>query len=84
MNKFNSWQRCLMFIDAAEGYLQTPEDYIRFFDVTINGKLRHLVTYQPNEKGRSLRILHTNFSEFLSTKYRQAGTRLPIRFPNCL
>ena len=72
MNKFNSWQRCLMFIDAAEGYLQTPEDYIRFFDVTINGKLRHLVTYQPNEKGRSLRILHTNFSEFLSTKYRQA------------
>ena len=72
MNKFNSWQRCLLFIDAAKGYLQSSEEYVRFFDVTINGKLRHLVTYQPNEKGRSLRILHTNFAEFLSTKYRRA------------
>lgn len=72
MNKRNSWQRCLLYVDTANGYLQAPEEYIRFFDVNINGKLRHLVTYQANEKGRSLRILHTNFSEFLSNKYRHA------------
>lgn len=71
MNKLNSWQRCLLFTDTAESYLQNPEEYIRLFSVTINGKLRHLVTYQPNEKGRNLRILHTNFSQYLSTKYRQ-------------
>ena len=72
MNILNSWQRSLRYIDAAKGYLETPEEYVRFFDVRINGKLRHLVTYQFNEKGRSLRFLHTDFAQFLSTKYRRA------------
>ena len=74
MNKINSWQRSLRFIEAARGYLEAPEEYVRFFDVRINGKLRHLVTYQANEKGRSLRFLHTDFAQFLSTKYRQASS----------
>ena len=72
MDKINSWQRSLLFLDAAKGYLQAPEEYVRFFDVNINGKLRHLVTYQASEKGARLRILHTNFAQFLSTKYRHA------------
>lgn len=72
MNRINSWQRSLLFLDAAKGYLQAPEEYVRFFDVNINGKLRHLVTYQASEKGARLRILHTNFAQFLSTKYRHA------------
>ena len=74
MSNINSWQRCLLFIDAANGYLQAPEEYIRFFDVNINGKLRHLVTYQANEKGARLRILHTNFAQYLSTRYRRASS----------
>ena len=72
MNKTNSWQRCLKCVDTAKEYIAAPENYIRFFDVTINGKLRHLVTYMPNESGAALRILHNNVAEFLQTKYRQA------------
>ena len=61
-------------MEAAKEYLEAPEEYVRFFDVRINGKLRHLVTYQANEKGRNLRFLHTDFAQFLSTKYRQASS----------
>ena len=74
MNITNVWQRCLLFTDTAKAYLDHPDEYVRTFDVTINGKLRHLITYMPNEKGRSLRILHTNFAQFLQTKYRHASS----------
>ena len=72
MDSISNWQKCLLFMDTAEGYVKNPDDYIRFFDVTINGKLRHLVTYRPDENGRELRILHAGIAKFLGQKYHQA------------
>ena len=63
---------CIRRIDTAEDYVQNPEEYIRTFDVTINGKLRHLVTYQANSKGYCLRKLHEFFAQYIRSKYRQS------------
>ena len=57
-------------IDTAREYNVSPDDFIRTIDVTINGKLRHLITYVPNEKGYALRKLHDHFSSYLQGRYR--------------
>ena len=74
MNRSRNWENVIAYRDAADGYLRDPEAYIRFFQVIINGKLRHLVTYQPTEEGRALRALHTSFARFLSGKYKSAAS----------
>ncbi len=71
--------KCKNLVKVAEDYCAEPEKYLRFFDVTINGKLRHLVTYQATDEGRKLRQLHNHFSEYLKTKYRQAKSSFAYR-----
>lgn len=57
-------------LDTAREYLTSPEAFTRTIDVTINGKLRHLITYRPNQKGYALRVLHKAFSTYLQQRYR--------------
>ena len=74
MSRPQSWQRCLLLLETAVDYLKCPDAYIQTMNVTINGKLRHLITYQHTAKGRNLRILHTNYARFLRSKYQQASS----------
>ncbi len=67
-----NWQLCLELLPFGDDYLLHPEDYVRTFDVTINGKLRHLKTYKADEKGWNLRRLHTAFSKYVSGRYVHA------------
>ena len=79
MDKSKYWSNCLLDIESANGYLKAPEEYVRMFCVRINGKLRHLITYRLNEKGRALRNLHTNFAKFLGGSYKQARSSYAYR-----
>lgn len=59
-------------IDTAREYCTSPDTFIRTVDVTVNGKLRHLITYAPSAKGYALRMLHKHFSIYLQRHYRQS------------
>jgi hypothetical protein len=61
-------------MDTARAFISSPDVFIRTIDVTINGKLRHLITYASNEKGYALRRLHEHFSRYLQTCYRQSNS----------
>lgn len=60
-------------LETAKAYLADPDAFIRTLDVTINGKLRHLITYMPNEKGYALRLLHKAFVSCLQQRYRPSA-----------
>ena len=60
--------------NTAYLYLENPDNYIRYFKVTINGKLRDILTYQNNESGEALRKLHNAFAGYISFKYRTAAS----------
>lgn len=60
-------------LEIAKEYILTPDDFVRTIDVTINGKLRHLITYMPNEKGHALRCLHKAFVSYVQLRYRPSA-----------
>ena len=66
------WENVVKLTNVAEDYRTNPDKYVRRFQVTINGKLRHLVTYMPTEEGRALRTLHNAYAKYLRTRYRHA------------
>lgn len=60
--------------EISEDYVSNPEKYVRKFSVVINGKLRHLVTYNPNRDGQRLRSLHMAVTDYIKRKYNQANS----------
>lgn len=60
-------------VEVAKEYIAEPDAFIRTVDVTINGKLRHLITYMPNEKGWALRCVHKAFASYLQRRYRPSA-----------
>lgn len=60
-------------LEVAKEYIADPATFIRTIDVTINGKLRHLITYMPNEKGYALRCVHKAFASYLQLRYRPSA-----------
>jgi hypothetical protein len=66
-------------LDTALEYNKSPDCFIRTIDVMINGKLRHLITYMPNEKGYALRKLHEHYSEYLQRHYRPSSASYAYR-----
>ncbi len=68
------WSKRLSSLETAKDYIVDPEKYVRLFSVKINGKLRHLVTYQPSKEGRDLRELHTDFSRYIGQKYSKVNS----------
>ena len=76
-------EECKKFLDVAAEYVNSPEEYVRFFEVTINGKLRHLVTYKPDEKGKNLRKLHSNFAKLIESSYRHAHSSFAYKKGEC-
>ncbi len=72
MDRNVMWEKLAGMSDVAAAYLCEPDNYVRRFQVNINGKLRHLVTYMPTAEGRSLRELHTVFARYLQSRYKHA------------
>lgn len=66
-------------LEVAKEYIADPDTFIRTVDVTINGKLRHLITYMPNKKGYALRLLHKAFVSYLQRRYRPSAASYAYR-----
>lgn len=57
---------------TAKDYLAAPEEFVRLINVTINGKLRDLITYVPNANGYRLRKLHRRYAAYLNSCYQRS------------
>ena len=55
--------------EVAKDYVSNPNDYVRQFNVVINGKIRKITTYSNDEKGRKLRDIHTLVVKLLQKRY---------------
>lgn len=60
------------YTETAKDYINNPHDYVREITTVVNGKLRHLVTYQSSSKGGELRRLHSIYAKFLCNHYKSA------------
>ena len=59
-------------VETARDYIKNTDDYLRSFKVQINGKIREIITYSSNEKGRALKQLHRAFAREASICYKSA------------
>lgn len=61
------------FAAIADAYLEHPDEYVQEHSVTINGKLRHIITYEAGENGKALRYFHHTVVETLVGKYTSSS-----------
>lgn len=61
------------YLAVVNQYIENPDDYVRSFNVRINGKLRKIITYQPNSKGKQLRSLHSLIASYITQNYTSSS-----------
>lgn len=69
VSRFLFYARTHGYPKLIDDYTCHPEKYVRSFSVTINGKKRQIVTYQPNTFGAKLRNIHRQFALVLKELY---------------
>ena len=59
--------------EAARDYLLNPDNYVREFTVTVNGRKKKITTYAKGHKGDLLLSIHLTIAEKLSKEYEFAA-----------
>ena len=68
-NKSLIWDAMLkQYKNVFKDYFANPDSYVRTYIVQINGKVRHIITYD-GEKGNQLRHFQNEFIKFVNPAY---------------